>query len=95
MPVTPDAYAQAYIDNADYAAEGDRTKALAFETAVRRLLFVQPRVMQKAGGSRVEHDPQQLRDELVSVQSWLSQNPAGDDSPDVILPDFTGFRGGM
>lgn len=90
-----DAIIQSFHDSADYAETASRTKALTHQTACRRLLVQLPTVVGKGGrgGVSVEISDANVRRALDDVSRWLDSNPDLTSQPDVIYPDFNGFRG--
>lgn len=68
----------AYLDNADYDAAGDLSKARAFVQACRILLVVRPK--RSAHGNRseeVEFDLEVIRQQEIAAVRWLAQHTAG------------------
>lgn len=80
-----------YLDNADYAEAGSRTKALAFATACRYLLLLLPKRTEKGGpgGAATEYDPTVLERQLNTAQRYASASAAGGGYRHV---DFSEFR---
>jgi len=89
---------EAYVENADYAELASRTKALAFITACRRLKILQPARSAMTGSTGLDqwYSVSELDMEIRRAESWLAANPDAatrSANPDVVYPDFTGFRG--
>lgn len=79
MPSTQDvinfrAAKQAYWDNADYEETGSLPKALAFRTAVRRLIGILPRTQTHGdrGGESITFDIPELRRQLDDVKTFVT-----------------------
>ena len=60
--------------NADYAEQGSRAKALAYQSAME-VLALRPAVSQQ-DGERIEYPPQQAKALLDRVSAWLDRHPA-------------------
>jgi len=83
----------AYLDNADYDADGSVSKAKLFRTACRQLLALLPSDSSMAGGfsSNVSFRVEEISRQLSSVQAFIANNDTSNAS--VVHPDFTNARG--
>ena len=84
----------AYETNADYRADGDASKALAFISACTKLLVKLPS-KSAGGGSEVEIDTALVEKQLDRAETWLATHQSASDllaNPQVIHPDFSDFR---
>ena len=91
-PVSPTAaeIRDAYLQNADWEAEQDLTKAKAFLTAAIRLQAMTPRQIQKASQGLMM-SPELLTQQIAHVRAFVRANTSGG-AAKVLRPSFREFR---
>lgn len=84
---TPTEIRDAYLDNADYEADGSLAKANLFVAACLRLL-AQPSSV-SVDGQAVAFDLASVRESLTHARRWIAANTAGGKAKYL---DFSGLR---
>lgn len=82
----------AYADNASYEEDSSASKAAAFITACRLLLLKIPKRTKHAGGSEIEVDPAQVREEMAAARNWSAANGGTSGSGGYRHASFENFR---
>ena len=72
---TYDTAVAAYLANLDYDVDDDQTKAETFITACRSLRVLRPK-RAGSGGSEIEVDTNEVKEELAKAEAWLRANSA-------------------
>jgi len=84
----------AYETNADYREDADADKCAAFISACTKLLVKLP-TRSSGGGAESEFNVELIEKQLDRAEKWLALHQSAGalvSDPQVIHPDFSGFR---